>query len=68
MSNIASQVAAAVAKAGEIDEQYIFDGYTDSRASESKIIRSVVKDGDAWFNTGDLIKKINVKYFFQTEL
>ena len=49
---------------GEIDEQYIFDGYTDSRASESKILRSVVKDGDAWFNTGDLIKKINVGFAF----
>ena len=49
---------------GEIDDQYVFDGYTDSRASESKILRSVRKDGDAWFNTGDLIKKIDVGFAF----
>ena len=49
---------------GEIDEQYIFDGYTDSRASEFKTLRGVLKEGDAWFNTGDLIKKIDVGFAF----
>lgn len=32
-----------------------FDGYTDDDASERKLIRDGFKDGDCWFNTGDLV-------------
>jgi acyl-CoA synthetase (AMP-forming)/AMP-acid ligase II len=32
-----------------------FDGYADSRATESKILRGVFRRGDAWFNSGDLL-------------
>ena len=32
-----------------------FDGYTDRAASEKKLVRNAFKDGDVWFNTGDLM-------------
>ena len=47
---------------GEIDERYKFDGYTNNDATESKILRDVVKPGDAWFNTGDLINEVDVGF------
>lgn len=34
-----------------------FDGYTDPGASESKLIRGAFRDGDTWFNTGDLVRE-----------
>jgi acyl-CoA synthetase (AMP-forming)/AMP-acid ligase II len=39
----------------EVTEKSPFDGYTDSRATESKLLRDVFKAGDVWFNTGDLV-------------
>ncbi len=32
-----------------------FDGYTDKEASEKKLVRNAFKEGDAWFNTGDVM-------------
>jgi fatty-acyl-CoA synthase len=32
-----------------------FDGYTDPEATEKKLVRNAFKDGDCWFNTGDLM-------------
>jgi len=32
-----------------------FDGYTDKEASEKKLVRNVFKEGDVWFNTGDVM-------------
>ena len=46
----------------EIDDRYRFDGYTDSAASEAKTLRNVLKDNDAWFNTGDLITEVDVGF------
>ncbi|MFI1911725.1 long-chain-acyl-CoA synthetase [Nocardia sp. NPDC020380] len=33
-----------------------FDGYTDSAATEAKLVRDGFKDGDCWFDTGDLVR------------
>jgi len=33
-----------------------FDGYTDEKATEKKILRNVFAKGDAWFRTGDLLR------------
>ncbi|GJF15749.1 long-chain-acyl-CoA synthetase [Mycolicibacterium cyprinidarum] len=33
-----------------------FDGYTDKKESEKKLVRDAFKEGDAWFNTGDLMR------------
>ena len=43
---------------GEISETNPFLGYTNQKATESKVLRDVFKKGDAWFNTGDLIRSI----------
>ncbi len=46
----------------KISDNSIFNGYTDSKESEKKVLRNVFEDGDAWFNTGDLIQEIDVGY------
>ncbi len=43
---------------GEISESNPFSGYTDRQATESKILHDVFQEGDAWFNTADLIRDI----------
>jgi fatty-acyl-CoA synthase len=40
-----------------------YEGYTDREASERKIIRNVLEPGDAWFRTGDLMRKDEKGYF-----
>jgi putative long chain acyl-CoA synthase len=34
-----------------------FDGYTDTRATHGRIVRDAFVLGDAWFNTGDLLRR-----------
>ena len=41
---------------GRIRPHAEFDGYHDKAASESKIVRDAFEHGDAWFNTGDLLR------------
>ncbi len=41
-----------------------FDGYTDAQASELKIIRDVFSGGDAWFRSGDLMRRDGTGFFF----
>ncbi len=43
---------------GEINSDVPFEGYSDKAKNESKIIRNAFKDGDQYFNTGDLLKNI----------
>jgi fatty-acyl-CoA synthase len=33
-----------------------FDGYTDKEATDKKLVRDAFKEGDVWFNTGDLMR------------
>ena len=40
----------------EVTDRAPFDGYTDAKASEGKLLRNVFKKGDVWFNTGDLVR------------
>lgn len=47
---------------GKITETHQFEGYTDSAATDSKIVRDLREPGDAWFNTGDLIREIDVGF------
>ena len=47
---------------GEITDKTRFEGYTDPAATEKKIVRNVLEDGDQWFNTGDLIRQIDVGF------
>jgi len=41
-----------------------FEGYTSSEASEKKLLRNVFNPGDAWFRTGDLMRKDEKGFFY----
>jgi len=41
-----------------------FDGYADGRATKSKVLRDVFTKGDAWFRTGDLMRRDRSGYFY----
>ncbi|MBW1847955.1 MAG: long-chain-acyl-CoA synthetase [Deltaproteobacteria bacterium] len=47
---------------GEISEETPFVGYTDEEETENKIFRDVFEKGDAWFDTGDLLRDIGFKH------
>ena len=47
---------------GEITDKTPFDGYTDKEKTESSIFRDVFKKGDAWFNTGDMMRDIGFRH------
>ncbi|NIL74215.1 long-chain-acyl-CoA synthetase [Rhodococcus sp. B10] len=41
----------------KVTDRAPFDGYSDDEASEKKLVRDGFKDGDTWFDTGDLVRK-----------
>lgn len=41
-----------------------FDGYTDRAASDRKILRNVFAEGDAWFRSGDLMRRDAAGFFY----
>jgi fatty-acyl-CoA synthase len=41
-----------------------FDGYSDAEASAKKVLRNVFVLGDAWFRTGDLMRKDGEGFFY----
>lgn len=47
---------------GEITDKTPFDGYTDPEKTQEKILRNVFSDGDAWFNSGDLMRDQGFKH------
>jgi len=47
---------------GQITPRTTFEGYTSKEATEQKILRNAFKEGDAWFNTGDILKTIDVGF------
>ncbi len=47
---------------GKITEETVFEGYTDPEATEKKIIRDALESGDAWFNSGDLMRTVDVGF------
>jgi fatty-acyl-CoA synthase len=41
-----------------------FEGYSDKKETEKKILRHVFDKGDAWFRTGDLMRQDKGGYFY----
>ena len=41
-----------------------FEGYTSADATERKILRNVFRPDDAWFRTGDLMRRDDKGYFY----
>ena len=41
-----------------------FEGYADAAASDKKILRDVFAPGDAWYRTGDLMRKDAQGFFY----
>ncbi len=48
----------------EVTEKSSFDGYTDPEATEKKLVRNVCKQGDVYFNSGDLMRTVDVGFAF----
>ena len=41
-----------------------FEGYTNAAASDAKVVRDVLAKGDAWFRTGDLMRRDGAGFFY----
>lgn len=46
----------------EITPRSEFEGYTSQEASEKKVLHNVLKEGDSYFNSGDLMKVVDVGF------
>ena len=41
-----------------------FEGYSDREATARKVLRDVIRPGDSWFRTGDLMRRDAEGYFY----
>jgi fatty-acyl-CoA synthase len=41
-----------------------FEGYADAEASARKVLRNVFKEGDAWYRTGDLMRRDAAGFYY----
>ncbi|MBJ38622.1 MAG: long-chain-acyl-CoA synthetase [Gammaproteobacteria bacterium] len=48
----------------EVTGKSEFEGYTNAEASEKKLLRNVFEQGDVWFNSGDLMKIVDVGFAY----
>lgn len=47
---------------GHINPEAVFEGYTDPEATSKKVLKDVFENGDQWFNTGDLMRTVDVGF------
>jgi len=60
----ANAVGEMIGEIREDDPRFRFEGYGTKEATQKKILRDVFKKGDAWFRTGDLMKRDEDGYYF----
>src|SRR5579871_6564880 len=59
-----NEVGEAIGRIGTADEGGgRFEGYTDASETEKKVLRDVFAKGDAWFRTGDLMRRDEQGFF-----
>jgi fatty-acyl-CoA synthase len=58
------EVGEAIGKIDPNDPRFRFDGYTKSEDTEKEILRDAFRKGDAWFRTGDLMRRDQHGYFY----
>jgi fatty-acyl-CoA synthase len=58
------EIGEACGKIDANDPRFRFDGYTKKEDSEKKILRDAFAKGDAWFRTGDLMRRDAGGYFY----
>src|SRR5579875_3628416 len=56
----AGELLGKIGLAGAMD----YDGYTDRAATERKIVRDAFAPGDAWFRSGDLLRRDADGYYY----
>lgn len=59
-----NEVGLVVSEISEASVDKRFDGYSDTQATNKKVIRNVLRPNDAYFNTGDLMYRDQAGYFF----
>lgn len=58
------EVGEAIGRIDPNDTRFRFDGYQNKEENAKKVLRDVFKPGDAWFRTGDLMKRDKHGYFY----
>ncbi len=58
------EIGEAIGKIDPNDPRSRFDGYTSTQETEKKILRDAFAKGDAWFRTGDLMRRDGHGYFY----
>jgi fatty-acyl-CoA synthase len=58
------QVGECIGKIDASDVRTSFTGYADKAATEKKILHDVFEKGDAWFRTGDLMRRDEDGYIY----
>lgn len=48
----------------KVSDKSKFEGYTDPQATEKKLVKNVQKQGDVFFNSGDLMRTVDVGFAF----
>ena len=48
----------------EVTERDRFDGYRDAAQSERKLVRDAFAPGDCWFNSGDVLREVDVGFSY----
>jgi fatty-acyl-CoA synthase len=60
----ANEVGEAISAIVEADGASRFEGYTDPEASQQRILRDVFAPGDAWYRSGDLMRRDAQGFFY----